>query len=191
MKRISIAAFLTVCIFAFFSFLETPKTIVIDAGHGGSDSGATVQEIAEKNITMAVAQQIKALNTNRDVHVVLVREDDSFPSLEQRVKFINSQHPDLVISLHVDSNNKRTDRSGTRIFHQSSEASVEAAKKLAEKLSSNSVSEQKFKVLRESVAPALLVELGFLSNENDRKYLSSTSGQKEIARKILEFIDEY
>lgn len=191
MKKVFSLILMTIFLVSVWSFNGNRKLIIIDAGHGGNDAGATVQEVQEKQITLAVAEKIKALNTKNDVEILLVRNDDSYPTLQKRVDFINSQNADLVISIHTNFSSKQTERRGIEIFCQNTEASENAAKKLSQKFSGSTVSEQPFKLLRESKAPALLLELGYLSNAEDRDYLSSKSGQKELAQKILDFVYEY
>ncbi|MCB0742081.1 MAG: N-acetylmuramoyl-L-alanine amidase, partial [Chitinophagaceae bacterium] len=67
--------------------LEKPVTIVIDAGHGGNDPGATSADgTAEKNITLAIAKKVKALNQNGNIKIILTRDNDILPSLKSRTE---------------------------------------------------------------------------------------------------------
>lgn len=191
MKKFLSLFVVSIFLLSLWSFNTNKKRIIIDAGHGGTDTGSTKEEIKEKEITLAVAELIKSENKNSNIEIVLIRDSDSFPSLAQRVDFINTRNADLVISLHVNFNGKDSRKKGTEIYYQNSETSLVAAKKLSQYFSNPTLNQQNFKILRESKATALLVELGFLSNDEDRKYLSSKSGQKEIANKILDFVNEY
>ena len=78
---------------------ETVK-IVIDAGHGGKDSGQNIKGIKEKEVVYQITQKIKELHQNKNIELYFSRPNNEFVSLEQRVEFINTIQPDLVISLH-------------------------------------------------------------------------------------------
>ena len=103
---------LALTVIVSFAFIKPkhsePKkiNIVIDAGHGGTDFGATSDAITEKKIVEQVTKKIKSLNSNVVIH--LTRNEDSFLSLNDRTAFINKLKPDLVLSLHVNTslNNK-------------------------------------------------------------------------------------
>ncbi len=172
----------------FLSFTKTPKTIVIDAGHGAQDLGAVVNQVSEKDITLAVAQQIQKLNSNSDVKIILVRNDDSYPSLSNRVEMINKLNPDLVISLHANFNPKNKEVSGAEVYVQNAAISKSFGEKLAGKFNNCAVSQKNLIMLKNSLSPAVLLEMGYLSNAQDREYLQSENGQKETAQKILDFI---
>ncbi len=172
------------------------KIIVIDAAHGGIDSGAQIGANQEKKIVENIANKIKLLNGKGEFEIILLREDDSFIELSERVSRINKINPSLVISLHVDVS-KNTNENGVHAYVSKENAFYEQSKESAkniidkisnEKLAKREVKDGPFYVLKHSKCPALLVEVGFLSNENDRTYLVTENGQNEIANKIFEFI---
>lgn len=68
-------------------------TVVIDAGHGGSDNGVIVNNIAEKEITLAIAKKIKELNTNENINIVLSREEDKSITPTERIDFTKKFMP--------------------------------------------------------------------------------------------------
>lgn len=178
---------------AFLSFKPIDKKIiVIDAGHGGQDKGATFEKASEKQIVLDIASKIKEINNSQSKYeVVLTRDDDSYPSLTERTDKINSLNPEMVISLHVNRTPEiETSKNGHEIYIQNSEASKNIADKISKKLGNCSISEKNLHILRESKAPAVLVELGFINNTEDRKYVTSQKGQKEIAQKFVEFFNE-
>ncbi|WP_439480270.1 N-acetylmuramoyl-L-alanine amidase family protein [Chryseobacterium aquaticum] len=177
----------------FLSFKPIDKKIiVIDAGHGGQDKGATFEKASEKQIVLDIASKIKEINNSQSKYeVVLTRDDDSYPSLTERTDKINSLNPEMVISLHVNRTpENETSKNGHEIYIQNSEASKNIADKISKKLGNCSISEKNLHILRESKAPAVLVELGFINNTEDRKYITSQKGQKEIAQKFVEFFNE-
>lgn len=178
---------------AFLSFKPIDKKIiVIDAGHGGQDKGATFEKASEKQIVLDIASKIKEINNSQSKYeVVLTRDDDSYPSLTERTDKINSLNPEMVISLHVNRTpESETSKNGHEIYIQNSDASKNIADKISKKLGNCSISEKNLHILRESKAPAVLVELGFINNTEDRKYITSQKGQKEIAQKFVEFFNE-
>lgn len=177
---------------AILSFSPTnKKIIVIDAGHGGNDMGATYNGVSEKQIVLGVASQIKKLNKSEDYEIILTRDSDQYAGLSDRTAMINKLNPEMVISLHINRTpGSETDKKGHEIFTQNSDASKALAEKISKKLGSCEIEEKNLHILRESKSPAVLVELGFINNKEDRDYLSSEAGQKELAQKFIEIINE-
>ena len=194
---------LTLTVMALFAFIKPkhsePKkiNIVIDAGHGGTDFGATSDAITEKKIVEQVTKKIKSLNSNVVIH--FTRNEDSFLSLNDRTAFINKLKPDLVLSLHVNTslNNKTSGlefyvAKETEFFEKSSEIAGKLINKFAanKNLKVSNVKTGPFYILKKSEVPAVIVELGYLTNENDKKYLVNDQEQNKIALSISEFISE-
>jgi N-acetylmuramoyl-L-alanine amidase len=193
MKGITLLA-LSIFSTAFLSFSPiNKKYIVIDAGHGGNDFGATHGEILEKNISLSVAKEIQKLNKSQDKYeVILTRDSDSYPTLSDRTNQINKLNPAMVISLHVNSSpQKETVDNGFEVYTQNSDVSKELAGKIYKKFNAHKIEEKNLHILRETKAPAVLVELGFINNSENRNYITSEKGQKEIAQKFVDVINEY
>ncbi len=194
MKGIKLLA-LSVFSAAFLSFTpENKKLIVIDAGHGGTDMGSNRNGIYEKNIVLTIGKEIQKFNTAQNKYeVILTRDHDTDSPLSDRTALINKLNPEMVISLHMNSSpHEESERSGQEIFIQNTEASRKLAEKISQKFNPCPiVGERNLHILRESKAPAVLVELGFMNNTKDRKYLTSEKGQKEIAQKFTEVFKEY
>lgn len=202
MKRV-IQLFLISTVIISFGFEKSsdsvPKQInvVIDVSHGGSDLGATVKSVSEKKIIEQIAKKIKSSNENVRIH--FTRNEDKFLSLQDRVNYINQLKPDLVLSIHINANLK-SDKSGLEFYisneNEFTEKSTEIAKGISHKLSENKIfkiNELKtapFFILKKSQAPAVLVELGYLTNENDFKHLTDDKTQDIIANSISEYISE-
>lgn len=174
------------------------KIIVIDAGHGGHDLGATLDDLNEKNLIAEITKKIKAMYSDDDVSILFTKTEDKFIDLKSRTDFINANKADLVISLHIN-NSKNNDASGFEVFITDKSDLLDQTQLLAEKLSSKLSKTQlknrglktaPFWILKNSSCPSMVVELGFISNENDRKFISSEKGQTEIANIILEFISD-
>lgn len=189
--------FLALSVFsaAFLSFTpENKKLIVIDAGHGGTDIGTKRNGIYEKNIVLAIGKEIQKFNTAQNKYeVILTRDHDTDLPLNDRTALINKLNPEMVISLHINSSPRdESERSGQEIYIQNTEASRKLAEKIAEKFNPCPIlGERNLHILKDSKAPAILVELGFMNSTKDRNYLTSEIGQKEIARKITEVFKEY
>lgn len=197
-----ILAFAVLASFAFIKPSENdPKkriTVVIDAGHGGKDDGMTVEGFTEKEIVASIAQKIKQNNSDKNVIIHFTRTDDSYISLQDRANFINEMKPDLMLSLHVNGN-ANTEDSGIELYVSPKNAMHEKSKVIAEDLNnrlvnnnnfkSRGVKEANFKMLQDSQYPSITVELGFLSNANDREYLTNIGHQEKIANTILQTIN--
>ena len=178
---------------AMLSFsTETKKIIVIDAGHGGNDFGATMNGVSEKDMVLNIARQIKkASDKDGTYEVILTRSDDTSTTLTERTEQINKLNPEMVISLHINRTPEaNTNKSGHEIFIQKTSESKSLAEKLSKKLGECSIKEENLHILRNSKSPAVLVELGYINNTKEREYMNSSDGQREIAQKFADFINE-
>ncbi len=171
------------------------KTIVIDIGHGGKDIGFEVDGILEKDLTFEIARKIEALNSDSNIKIVFTRESDDFISLKDRVDFINSLNPDLVISLHINADSN-TRLSGFDVFvspqnFRNGESKVLAEKietSLSKQFSNNGIKESNMYILKNVNTPSAIIELGYLSNIGNRDLLTSEDGQHRIAEAIYNAI---
>jgi N-acetylmuramoyl-L-alanine amidase len=202
--RKSLKIFIAIAALASLSFTahNEPRKIqvILDAGHGGADYGAKHEQFTEKEITAQIVGKIRAANKNENVDIQITRISDETISLADRAELINRIKPDLVLSLHVNYN-KNSNASGFEIYtsktdNANNEKSTALAKQLADRLSTDlgtnnrGIKEAPFMILNKSESPAIIVELGFLSNPNDRVLLTGDSGQDLIAKTILAFIAE-
>ncbi len=172
------------------------KIIVIDAGHGGHDFGATQEEWIEKNLTSEIAKKINEMVADPNIEIHFTRTSDEFMDLKSRSAYINGLKADLVLSLHINQN-KNNDTNGFEVFICEKNSAYEESKVLGEKLVSKlsntelknrGVKNAPFWILKNANCPSLVVELGFISNEKDRKFISSKKGQSEIATQIIAFL---
>ena len=201
----SIPLFLACATLVSFAFIKpiskTTKQInvVIDAGHGGTDFGATSSSVTEKLIVEQITTKIKFLNKNENVIVHLTRNEDKYISLSDRTAIINNIKPDLVLSLHVNQSANLA-KSGMEFYvaneSVASEKSILIANALRTKFSQNNtlksseVKKAPFFILKKSVVPAIVIELGYLSNLTDRAHLMDEKEQDKIASTILSFVSE-
>lgn len=166
---------LTLVLFTFSFSYAGEKTIVIDLGHGGNDNGVEVDGFFEKDLVFEIAQKIQALNTDSDIKIILTRESDVFVSLDDRVEYINSLNPDLVISLHINSD-PNTRVNGFDLFISSQNARNKESEALAKRIeaslskefSSNGIKDSSFYILKNVNMPSATLELGYLSNPGNR-----------------------
>lgn len=201
MKNIVKILAVAVVAFSVYAFTTdaSSKTIkvVIDAGHGGTDLGAVHKSHLEKDIVSKISSKIQELNKNSDVEIYFTRTDDNMLTLEKRAAIINEIKPDLFLSLHVNDNkNDNTFGMESYVAKESlySEESMAFAAELTSKLSKatnlnlRGIKKAPFYILKNTNCPGLVLELGFLSNEKDRNYITDNSNQEVIARTILDFI---
>lgn len=149
-------------------------TIVIDAGHGGYDAGAVKGSRYEKNDNLRMALAVGERLERCGVNVIYTRTTDEFIPLLERSRISNSRNVDLFASFHRNSATS-TAANGveTIVYNNASNKSVQAAEALQQALvnlgvqSNRGVKRANLSVLRETNAPALLLELGFISNDQD------------------------
>ncbi len=167
-------------------------TIILDAGHGGNDTGVKTDEFQEKDIVLNIANVIKDNNPSSNINFVMLRNGDEQIINTQRANKINELKPDLVLSLHVNYNIKETVE-GTETHVSPMNAFYDKAKELAEKISTNisslgfknlGVIDTNSKVLRDSKTPTVMIEIGYLTNDADRKYLTNDKNYINIAKQI-------
>ena len=187
---------------------ETPRpseikqmySVVIDPGHGGSDVGATRDNIYEKDITLEVSKLLEGYLKKQGVYTHMTRDRDKTVELSERSDFSNSIEPDVFISVHVNSTVKE-DVIGleTHWYHAHS---LEFAQKVHSKMASSrnlskwetldrGLFQSKFYVINHTNAPAILVEIGFISNPNERRELMKEKRREEIAKSLADGIMEY
>lgn len=173
------------------------KLVVLDAGHGAKDSGAIgVTGKLEKNFNLAVIlKAAELLKKENKVDVVLTRSDDTFLELKDRAGMANNLKADLFISVHANSSNSAA-ASGSETYYQR-DSSIPFAKVMhkylvqATGLSDRGVRYGNFHVIRETTMPAVLLEVGYLSNKGDEAKLFTEALQNKVAAGIVSGIKEY
>ncbi|UCD53373.1 MAG: N-acetylmuramoyl-L-alanine amidase [Phycisphaerales bacterium] len=177
---------------------NSSRCIVIDAGHGGKDPGATsVLGTREKHINLAVARKVASLLSERGFRVRMTRSSDRFIELEQRAAIANRLRADLFVSIHSDSFPKSSRRGYTMyVARSASQASFRAAGSIARAMSrtglgSHGTQTADYKVLIRTRGPAVLVEMGYLTNRREAALLKSPSFQTRLAEAIADGISDY
>lgn len=169
--------------------------IFIDPGHGGSDTGALKAGIAEKDINLAIAKKVAAILTMKGAHVEMTRWTDSTVSLQERVEFSNSKKTDIFVSIHINSS-VRPEVHGIET-HYYTNSGYEVAKIIHRSIMSKvtgidrGLFKSRFYVINHTEAPSVLLELGFLSNNNERNSLLTEERKQKSAEAIAEGIINY
>lgn len=215
------------------------RTVVIDPGHGGTETGALgPRGTAEKDVTLAVARRLRTLIESRlGLRVFLTREDDRTISHDDRSAFANNHRADVFISLHANSA-ARSHIKGAEIYYLSVDradeearrraaesatalpalgggtrtidlilwenaqaryveqsfdlaAHIEAALRARVEMSPRAVQQAPFRVLVGANMPAVLVEMGYLSNPEQERQLTSADYQTRIAEALLESLTRF
>jgi N-acetylmuramoyl-L-alanine amidase len=174
------------------------KTIVIDAGHGGKDPGAiSSYGYNEKTVNLDVALQVAQILRNKGHKVTMTRDSDEFIELEERAAIANRSGADIFASIHADSC-ATSSKNGFTIYvaRSGSSASTRLANAIDSYMtqtgiSSNSVRKADYRVLTHTRCPAVLIELGYLSNYWEAKQLKNVDMQKRLANAIAGGITNY
>ena len=159
--------------------------IVIDAGHGGVDPGARgVNKANEKNVTLALAKQLKSeLEGTGRYRVALTRDKDIFIKLRERVSIARRQQADLFISIHADSIEK-SNVSGVSVYTLSEKASdAQTAKLAAQENRADLIAGLDLSVEDEDVA-SILVDLAMRDTMNQSNFFANTLIDKLKARQV-------
>lgn len=185
--------------------------IVIDAGHGGVDGGTSYQDIYEKDINLQVGKLLYQSLKEKGYRVVLNRTEDYALSDENRWLRNPSRHlrdlaqrkhlaialvPQMMISLHVNWSSSSAQR-GPIVLYQQNDQSYFLASLLQHSLNhlyktnGRPIKGKTYYVLKHTVCPTVIVEMGFISNTNDRYRLTNADKQKEIAEAIARAAEEY
>lgn len=180
---------------------ETEKIVIIDAGHGGSDPGAigvTEDETTyqEKAITLSVATMVKNILTKQGINVIMTRDKDTYPSLTERSDLANTNSAVIFASIHANSATTPT-ASGFEVYYSSmnnSSATGLSSSELAKAVSNAIDKEISTKnrgvktadhvVTKTCKMPAILVEIGFMSNPEELELLVSKDFRASLAKGI-------
>lgn len=180
---------------------RNPKDIrvIIDAGHGGKDSGAVkerskvgLENVLEEDINLEVANQIAWLCARHQIGYLMTRWGDRYISLKERCKRANMTKAKLFLSIHCNAV-KNPKAKGIEIWYLSAKSlAMRCLNRLNEIdfTKNRGIKKGRFRVLRKTRMKAILIELGFISNKEDMKFLIDENNQTLIAEKIFEFIRE-
>ncbi|MCM8711828.1 N-acetylmuramoyl-L-alanine amidase [Clostridium sp. SYSU_GA19001] len=190
-------------IIVLLSKKENPfhHSIALDAGHGGEDKGANVGNIFEKDITLKIANYAEEELRFKGFKVIKTRDEDRLVPLSEIGKIANEASADLFVSVH---NNFNTDSiyKGISTYYYApngyqQKERIRFAETIQKELVKNDnwedrgIISENFQVLRETKMPSVLLELGFLSNPQDRNKLTKDEVLKNFAVNIANGVDNY
>ena len=184
------------------------KTIYIDPGHGGIDSGTTYKNIYEKDINLILSKKLRSALKNKGATVYLTRETDKDLALNNaknrkrsdlisRAYLINKTKPDIYLSIHINYLSQ-TKYKGLQIFYNNRNKENEIiAASLTEYIKEKTWNVRPYKLnntyymYKNIITPGVLIEVGFLSNPDDRYRLTHEEYQNIVVANITYAIEKY
>jgi N-acetylmuramoyl-L-alanine amidase len=170
-------------------------TVVIDPGHGGDDSGANHGKVFEKHLNLDVSRRLEIQLRRLGYKTIMTRDRDEFIPLLTRSHIANRQRNSIFVSIHFNWS-WRTAAYGVETFYYSYNGYKLASKvhaSILRKLTpeDRGVKREKFSVLRNTSAPAILVEGGFISNSSERSRVLQAWYRQGLAESISAGISIY
>ena len=194
---------------------NTKRSIFLDPGHGGSDSGAVSGGVREKDLTLSVYNKVSSKLASLGYTVLTSRNVDKDVDLVGRAEQANNANADMLLSIHFNAGGRGIARGIETYYYQATADRVpkinkenhnnperlERSRKLANKVQQNllyqtgandrGVKRASFTVLRETSIPSILVELGFIDNPEERNKIKTNEYQERLANGIVDGIVEY
>ena len=194
---------------------NTKRSIFLDPGHGGSDSGAVSGGVREKDLTLSVYNKVSSKLATLGYTVLTSRNVDKDVDLVDRADQANKANADMLLSIHFNAGGRGIARGIETYYYQATADRVpkinkenhnnperlERSRKLANKVQQNllyqtgandrGVKRASFTVLRETSIPSILVELGFIDNPEERNKIKTNEYQERLANGIVDGIVEY
>ena len=191
------------------------KIVYLDAGHGGYDPGASYFGISEKSLTLAIQSRVKAKLEAEGYQVVTTRTSDTYVDLTDRSRAANASESDIFVSIHINASGSSAAQGIETYYYQpyaeypsrinatyhANPTRLSMSDTLANAIQSSlinstgaqnqGVKRRTFAVLRETTAPAVLLELGFLSNPQEAARLNTSAYQETLANAIVAGIKRY
>lgn len=173
--------------------------VLINAAHGGLETGNASSKIYEKDITLSIAKKIRELNTNENIGIFLVRDTDEYLGIEERKYLIEEFNADLYIELHVEIELQNERTYGTSIlynerFYNPFLKNTEIADVLITEIIQKTKGKpngiygdslEQYPLLNVGKKSGVSIILGYLSNKKEVTYLANDSYQENMAMGIL------
>ena len=188
------------------------KVIIIDPGHGGIDGGASVGSVIEKDITLPISLKLRDYLQEQGALVLMTRETDTDladkrlkrvrnrkrSDLQNRAKFINESEADLYISIHVNAFPQKKSKGSQTFYSPKFEENQHLAKLIQTELRDSLNNTQREAkpltnvfLVKKAEKPGVLVEVGFISNPDERINLQRKTYQDDLAVSIYSGIIKY
>lgn len=169
--------------------------IVLDAGHGGKDQGTCNGNVLEKDINLNVAVEMRQILEEQGFTVIMTRDNDVFIELEDRSYIANTSNVDLFISIHCNYCKESSEVTGLECYYFTDTSSGQRyANSMIDYLNQytqldvRGAKPANFSVLRNTQSPAVLVELGYLSNKGECQKLNEANYQSELSHKLADAV---
>lgn len=169
-------------------------TICIDAGHGGSDPGASGNGVVEKDIVLTVIKKVGKLLKDKNFNVVYTRLSDTFIKLNDRCRIANNAKADLFVSVHINSAANTTAAGTETLCYTNNDFAKTMHKHLMSKLNRKDRGvkiRQDLAVLNGTKMNAVLLELAFLSNKEEAELLKKESFLDSAAQAIYDGVCDF
>jgi N-acetylmuramoyl-L-alanine amidase len=168
------------------------NTVVIDAGHGGKDSGAHVRGLMEKTLALDISKRLRS-ELQPAFKVIMMRSDDRFIELDHRAYHASQYGNAVLVSIHLNYGRRST--SGPETFYWRTD-SYSLAKRVQAQLSATVPNEyrnaglvrRRLRLTRNPTIPCILVECGYLTNAREASLLSSSAYRERLAEAIARAI---
>lgn len=188
------------------------KVIIIDPGHGGIDGGAAFKGVIEKNVTLPISLQLRDYLQEQGALVLMTREEDvdladeragtvrerKRMDLVNRTKFINESEADMFISIHANAFPQSKFRGAQTFYSPAFKENKRAAKLIQAELIKNLKNTtrqakplENVYLVKHAKKPGVLVEVGFLSNDQERMDLQNNVYQDDLALSIYTGVIRY
>ncbi len=182
------------------------KIVVVDAGHGGKDPGANGNGLIEKDVNLDIVKALKNyLDADESIHVYYTRLVDEYPSLQDRCDIANEVQADLFLSVHNNAYHSKHHGTET-LYYPTEDNEGFTSKNTAKIFQKNMINylgsydrglkkRPNLYVLHHTFMPAVLVEVGFVTNEEEAKKLASKAyidkAGKSLYKSILDVFEKY
>lgn len=188
------------------------KVVVLDAGHGGIDGGANIGNVMEKDIALSVTLKLRDYLQEQGALVILTRDDDSdlaakdtkgiylrkSEDLRKRVELINESEADLFLSIHLNAFPSKSSKGAQTFYTKRYEENEQLAKFIQAEIIRNLENTSRYAktinrvyLMDYAKKPGALVEIGFLSNAEERERLVKEEYQEQIAASIYKGVLRY
>jgi N-acetylmuramoyl-L-alanine amidase len=172
------------------------KTIVLDPGHGGNDSGAIgARGTFEKNVTLRTSRLVYEKLNAAGANVIMTRNSDTYVGLPSRVSMSHYQNADAFISVHYDSIRDSSVNGITSYYYKNSDVALASSLQSEiikyTRMKNRGYRQESYQVLRNNRQPSTLLELGYLSNVSEEIKINSAGFQENVSNGIYYGLAQY
>lgn len=172
-------------------------TVVLDPGHGGSDSGAlSTGNNMEKTYTLQVAKKAAKQLQEKGANVIMTRDSDKTVSLFSRPSFSTDNNANLFISFHFDSSPENNTASGFTSYYYHKGLSLKLAADINRQMENIPIDNRgiefgNFLVIRDVKVPSILLEMGYINDDDDFKHIENQQYQETVAQDVENGVNNY